>query len=137
MKRTALLDASALLALILNERGADRVEALIDSAEIHAVNFAEVVTKLLQKGVPTEEAARIAEEMALDVCGEFGVSQAVSCGELHAATRHLGLGLGDCVCLTMAAWRGMTAVTCDRKWLDLQGRSLSGTKTALHVECVR
>jgi ribonuclease VapC len=135
--RIALLDASALLALILNERGADRVEALLDSAAIHAVNLAEVVAKLLQKGVPADEAGRVAEEMALDVYEEFGVLQAASCGELHASARPLGLGLGDCVCLTVAAWKGMTAVTCDRKWLDLQGRSLPGTGTQLQVECVR
>lgn len=137
MKQIALLDASALLALVLNERGADHVEALLDSAAIHAVNFAEVITKLLQKGVPVEEAGRVAEEMALDVYEEFGALQAISCGELHASTRPLGLGLGDCVCLTVAAWKGMTAVTCDRKWLDLQGRSLRGTDTRLQVECVR
>jgi ribonuclease VapC len=135
--RVALLDASALLALVLNERGADRVEAMLDSAAIHAVNFAEVVTKLLQKGVPAEEARRVAEEMALDIYEDFGALQAASCGELHASTRALGLGLGDCVCLTVAAWKGMTAVTCDRKWLDLQGRSLPGTGTQLQVECVR
>ncbi len=137
MKRTALLDASALLALVLDERGADRVEAQLDSSAIHAVNLTEVITKLLQKGIPAEEAGRVAEEMALDVYEEFGALQAVSCGELHASTRPLGLGLGDCVCLTVAAWRGMTAVTCDRRWLDLKGRSLPGTGTHLQVECVR
>jgi ribonuclease VapC len=137
VRRTALLDAPALLALILNEPGADRVELMLDSAAIHSVNFAEVVTKLLQKGVPAEEAGRIAEEMALEVDEEFEALQAVWCGELHASTRHLGLGLGDCVCLTVAAWRGMTAVTCDRKWRDLQGRTLPGTGTPLQVDCVR
>jgi PIN domain nuclease of toxin-antitoxin system len=108
---------------------------MLDSAAIHSVNVA--VTKLVQKGVPAEEAGRIAEEMALEVDEEFKAFQAVSCGELHASTRHLGLGLGDCVCLTVAAWRGMTAVTCDRKWRDLLGRTLPGTGTPLQVDCVR
>jgi ribonuclease VapC len=137
VKRITLLDASALLALVLDERGADRIEALLESSAIHAVNFAEVIAKLLQKGIPADEAGQVAEELALDVYEDFGSLQAVSCGELHASTRPLGLGLGDCVCLTVAAWRGMTAVTCDRKWLDLQGRSLPGTSTRLQVECVR
>jgi PIN domain nuclease of toxin-antitoxin system len=43
-----VLDASALLAFLQREPGLDRVRAVLPEAVIGSVNFAEVVTKLVQ-----------------------------------------------------------------------------------------
>ena len=45
-----VLDASAVLAAMLAEPGADRVYAVIDESVICSVNAAEVITRLVEKG---------------------------------------------------------------------------------------
>ena len=48
--RLVVLDASALLALLLAEPGAARVAALLPDATVSAVNLSEVVAKLAEHG---------------------------------------------------------------------------------------
>ncbi|HTS29662.1 MAG TPA: PIN domain-containing protein [Bryobacteraceae bacterium] len=123
------LDASALLALLLGERGADVVEPLLDNAQIHAFNLAEVITKLLQKGVPDPE-IQIAK-LQLDVMEQLSVDQAAMCGHLHAATRTAGLSMGDCICLSMAQDAGLTAITTEREWAAaVRGKHI-------RIQCIR
>ena len=55
MTHRYLLDASALLAVIFQEPGADRVLEVIDDSEIHAVNLAEVMRKMVAVGMPPGE----------------------------------------------------------------------------------
>ena len=48
----AVLDSSAVLAVILEEPGADSVEALLPGAKVSAVNLGEVAAKLRDLGMP-------------------------------------------------------------------------------------
>ena len=50
---SAVLDASALLAFLNDEPGAERIGDLLPGAIISAVNFSEIVAKLAERGVPT------------------------------------------------------------------------------------
>ena len=52
---TTLLDASAVLAVINEESGAENVEKALNDAVISTVNAAEVVSKLDDFGWPTDE----------------------------------------------------------------------------------
>ncbi len=52
----SVLDSSAVLALLLNEPGADKVKAVLPDAFLSAVNFAEVISRLCERGVPASEA---------------------------------------------------------------------------------
>jgi PIN domain nuclease of toxin-antitoxin system len=118
VKHKYLLDASALLALIHNEPGAEQVLAIIDDCEIHAVNLAEVMRKLVSVGKTVEEVIAYIEALNLDVIENLSVPQVRKLAELTPQAKRLGLSLGDCVCLTIAAWMGMTAVTTDRCWSE-------------------
>lgn len=113
-----VLDASALLALMFGEPGAERILALLPGAGIGAVNLSEVVAKLQERGVPD---ARIARDIAaLDLAVvPFDAEQAMAAGTLRAATRGHGLSLGDRACLALAKARGVPAVTTDRGWAAL------------------
>ena len=51
---TTVLDASALLALLHDEPGADRVMAVLDHALISTINWSEVVQKAVGRGVPID-----------------------------------------------------------------------------------
>ena len=86
-------------------------------------------------GCRHERAVATLDELHPDVEEEFGVRQAEFCGALLGTQRDLGLSLGDCVCLTMAAWLGAVAVTADRRWKELDGAVVNDAK--IQVERIR
>ena len=135
MKPQYVLDASALLSIVLDEGGRERVDEIMDRSRIHAVNLAEVVGRLVRSGMPAERAVATLHELHLEVEEEFGVRQAEFCGALLGTRRDLGLSLGDCVCLTMAAWLGAVAVTADRRWKELDDAVVNDAK--IRVELIR
>ena len=135
MNERFVLDASALLSIVLEERGHQRVDRILDRSRIHAVNLAEVVGRLVRSGMPAERAVATLHELHLEVDQEFATTQAEYCGALLGTRRDLGLSLGDCVCLTTAVWSGSVAVTADRRWKDLDGAMIDGK--ALRVELIR
>ena len=135
MKTQFVLDASALLSILLDERGHERVHRILDRSRIHAVNLAEVVGRLVRSGMPAERAVATLHELHLEVEEEFRARQAEFCGALLGTRRDLGLSLGDCVCLTLAACSGAVAVTADRRWNELDGAVLNDQ--TIRVELIR
>jgi ribonuclease VapC len=121
MRRPALsdgpvvLDASALLALLQNEPGAERVAELLSDGAVSAVNLSEVVAKLADHGMPATDIREALDGLPLDVHA-FDREAAFAAGELRRITRAAGLSLGDRACLALAAHLGVTAVTADRAW---------------------
>jgi ribonuclease VapC len=113
-----ILDASALLALMLGERGADKVHEVLPGAYVSTVNVAEVVSKLQDYGVPEDVIRRSLTELDLDVV-QFDMDQAHHAGVLRAVTKSKGLSLGDRACLAAAHQVGAVAVTADREWLAI------------------
>lgn len=110
-----VLDASALLAFLFGEDGADRVEKLLPEAVIGAVNFAEVMAKLQEKGVSDNEADLQVAKLDLEVI-DLDRALATEAGRMRASTRKFGLSLADRLCLALAAKRKAVAVTSDRIW---------------------
>lgn len=135
MKAQFVLDASALLSILLDEPGQEHVLAVLDRSRIHAANLAEVVARLVRSGMPAERAVAALHELHLEVEEEFGARQAEFCGALLGTRRDLGLSLGDCVCLTIAAWSGAVAVTADRRWKELDGAEVNNQ--TIRVELIR
>jgi len=135
VKAQFVLDASALLSILVDERGHQRVHEILDRSRIHAVNLAEVIARLVRSGMPAGRAVATLHELHLEVEEEFGASQAEFCGALLGTRRDLGLSLGDGVCLTLAACSAAVAVTADRRWKDLDG-ALLNDKT-IRVELIR
>lgn len=113
-----ILDSSAVLALLFNEAGADRVQAVLPDAMISAVNFSEVIAKLGEKGLPSETARQAVEALGIEVVAH-DVEQAFWAGALRMTTRALGLSLGDRACLALAKVREMPVLTADAAWQGL------------------
>ncbi len=128
-----LLDASALLTVLLGEPGQERVLEILDRSFIHSINVAEVIARLIRSGVPPKIAEAAVEELQLETENTF--ADVAACGELLGTRRDLGLSLGDCVCLATAARSGAIAVTADRAWSHVSLGRLQG-KT-LRVEVIR
>jgi len=112
---SAVLDSSAVLAVINAEPGAEYVIEMLDGALLSAVNHAEVVTKLVERGVTRDLARSTVLKIGVQVV-EFGIDLADRTGELRRQTRHLGLSLADRACLALAESEGLPAVTADKKW---------------------
>jgi PIN domain nuclease of toxin-antitoxin system len=113
-----ILDASAIIAVLKNEPGAERVRAVAEGAHVSALAIAEVATWLTIEGVPPEQANTAIDLFRLAV-EPFHQKRALAAGFLVAKTRHRGLSLGDRACLALAIELGMPVVTGDRAWRDL------------------
>jgi ribonuclease VapC len=110
-----VLDASALLALIQAEAGSDRVAEVLGGAVISAINLAEVVTRLADRGVPGQAIRRQLTRLDLGVM-PVDEDLAYAAGLLRPATRALGLSLGDRVCIALARRLGAVVLTTDQTW---------------------
>ncbi len=115
-----VLDASAVLALLFEEPGAEMVRAQLRTGVIGAVNLAEVLAKLSDHGLPAVEAARAITILGLEVA-PMTEAQAGRSAELRPLTRAVGLSLGDRACLALAAELGAPVLTADRSWDSVAG----------------
>ena len=115
MSKAVVLDSSALLCLLNGEAGAERLAEALPSAVIGAVNLAEVVTKLRERGLSAEEVEEALGGFNLEV-RPFTAVQAYATGHLRQATRSQGLSLGDRACLALAVELGAPALTADQAW---------------------
>jgi PIN domain nuclease of toxin-antitoxin system len=114
-----VLDASALLAFIYREPGAERVTAVLGEAAISTVNFSEVVTKLALRNRSPQRILDELTEFELEVV-DFNRALAEDAGLLATATRGQGLSLGDRACLALARRENAVALTADSAWRQVQ-----------------
>lgn len=127
---THVLDASAVLCLINDEPGAERVAAVLPSSAVSAVNLAEVASKLGELGAGAEAARDLLAPLHLAVVA-FDERSGFATGALRVATRRRGLSLGDRACLALAADHGATALTTDKAWAE------AGEAIGVPVEMLR
>jgi ribonuclease VapC len=115
MSEAYVLDSSAVIALLGNEKGANIIDELLPHATISTVNLAEVISKLQERGGADDAIDLALADLNLQTI-DFDAGQANMTGKLRNSTRAKGLSLGDRACLALAASRGAIAVTTDRAW---------------------
>lgn len=116
----AVLDASAVIAHLRDEAGADDVAELLSQSLLSAVNLSEVVKSLADLGMADTAISQVIGLLPCRIVA-FDGDLAMRAGWLRRETRTLGLSLGDRACLALAEREGLPAVTADRVWsrLDL------------------
>ena len=118
MKET-VLDATALLALLQEEPGAETVAEAIPHASISTVNLAEVVGKLADSGMPEEAVQGALAGLGIKVI-PFDEDLAYRTGLLRPLTSAYGLSLGDRACLALGQRLSQPVLTADRVWASLK-----------------
>lgn len=114
-----LLDASALLAWLNEERGAHKVEPMLDRSAISTVNLSETLQKSLAGGA--EIRGLVADLKALGILPvPFEADDAETAAAMWTRTKDLGLSIGDRACLTTALKLDLPAVTADNAWADVE-----------------
>ncbi len=113
-----VLDASAILAVLNDERGAEAVLPVLPGATVCAVNSAEVAGKLADLGM-VDTGVRSALDALPVTIEPFDHGLALITGMLRATTRQAGLSLGDRACLALALREKATVLTADRSWQSL------------------
>jgi len=120
----SVLDASALLAYLFEEPGAEFVEHAISlGSSISTVNWAEVLSKTADIGVvPEHLASELHQRGILDrALRVFPLIEedSLEIARLRPLTQSLGLSLGDRACLALGKRLGAPVITADRAWKDI------------------
>ena len=115
-----VLDASAVLAVLNNEPGADKLTPeLLSNAACSTVNLAEVHGKLVSEGGDPREAWEDALAPVREAIS-FTAEHAKIAGSLVGHTRPYGLSLGDRACLALGLLLKAPVYTADKTWKNLK-----------------
>lgn len=127
----AVLDASAILALLRGEPGSEQVAELIAEALVSVVNEAEVIGKLIARGQTPEQAREVVGTLPYKLA-DLDRELSRRAGSWWAVTKPQGLSLADRCCLALAERERLPAVTADTAWtkidLDVEVRLISGRR---------
>ena len=113
-----VIDASAILALLNAEPGADIVAEALPGGVISAVNLSEVVAKLCDAGMPEKAIHQALQPLGIEIV-PFDEEQAYQAGLLRTSTHDFGISLGDRACLSLAKKLDIDALTADKAWAGL------------------
>lgn len=116
----AVLDASAILALLKSERGASKVAGVIADASVCAINQAEVISHFVHLGAPLDDVRAMLAALPYTVIAADD-ALAWDAGGMRSVTASAGLSLGDRFCLALAKRLGAPAFTADKAWKDVAG----------------
>jgi ribonuclease VapC len=111
----AVIDASALLALLRGESGADKVSAVLSRSAVSTVNWSEIIAFYARDGAPEPKIRELIDPLPIERM-PFGESLAYVAGLMIPTTRVAGLSFGDRACLALARQLGVRAMTADRSW---------------------
>lgn len=125
---SVVLDASALLAVLLGETGADFVVNMLRGSQLSTVNLSESLGRAVDRGHAALDVEAIVRSYEIVVV-PFSSLQARQAAELRPASKHLGLSLGDRACLALALERGLPILTGDRR--------LASFMTAVEIRMIR
>lgn len=115
MSEPVVLDASAVLAVVQGEVGADKVEKVLADATVPAVNWAEVLQKIHRAGRDADLTAATLKAMGVHI-------ETVNEGDAVTAASLINdnptLSLGDRFCLAVAERLKQPVYTTDRAWAE-------------------
>lgn len=133
MSAPVILDASAVLAWLNGEPGAEAIDALLQAGApclVSAANHAEIIAKALDRGVAADAVRDIVTSIGYTVI-DTSADDGATAGWMRPVTRAHGLSLGDRLCLAAAQRLKAQVHTADRAWLDV------ADALQLDIRCIR
>ncbi len=127
---SVILDSSAIMAVMRQEKGWDVVDEYMDDAFVTSVNYCEVGTSLFNHNISRERIEAMLrgfEVTVLDV--DWNICWLAT--TYRPLTRDKGLSLGDRVCLAAAKVKGWPVLTADKAWKGLD------KKLGLKIEIIQ
>ena len=111
-----MLDTAAILAYLVQETGAERIEGMIeDGAAVSTVIVQETMSKLVQLGLPREAAEEAIVSVGLNV-HDVTFALAIEAGTMFPLTKPFGLSLSDRACLALGRTLNVPVATADKQW---------------------
>ena len=114
-----VLDASAVLVLLLDEPGSDAVADALPDGALSAVNLAEVLSKLVDRGA---DASGLVDHLAAAGVRVEPLTEgdAAMVADLRRLDAGRVLSLGDRCCLALARRLSSAVLTADRAWSSVE-----------------
>jgi PIN domain nuclease of toxin-antitoxin system len=119
MNNRVILDASALLALIQEETGAEIIKPLLKFSVMSVVNVTETLSVLQKTNISAEEGLTLITDIITTIV-PFDLEQAERVAKLHPLVQPQGLSLADRACIALGIKLQIPIYTADRIWSDLQ-----------------
>jgi ribonuclease VapC len=126
----AVSDASALLALLRNEPGWERIRDVLADSARSTVNLGEVVGHFVRNGALETDIRLALGPLPVDWIS-FDKEMAYTAGLPLSATRRAALSFGDRACLPLTSRLGIRALTADRSWQKI------ATAAGIEIELIR
>ncbi len=126
----AVLDASALLAMLMGKPGGEVVRPFLADSAMSTLNLSEVVGHFARNGAAGSQIRSALDPLPI-LHVPFDETLAYEAGLMLPATRPAGLSLGDRACLALAGRMGVRAITADRSWVPV------GKQLGIAVELIR
>ena len=125
---SAVLDASAILAVLQRERGHAQVVPHLKGGIISAVNYSEVLKKAIENGGALAKTRLILASFTL-VIVPFDEPLAAKAAELWPVAKPLGLSFADRACLALGLDRNAQVLTADTR--------LAGADLPVKIKIIR
>ncbi len=120
-----LLDSSAIIAVVKQEVGYQKIEDLIPYTGLSLVKCCEIVSSLINLGFNKQEIGDILNDLTLNKI-PYTEEIAIEAGLLRTSTKHLGLSLGDRACIATAIKMNLVDIyTTDKAWKNLEGMNIN------------
>jgi ribonuclease VapC len=131
-----VLDASALLALLLGEPGSAKVKSMLDGALIGAVNLAEIVSHYAKLGAARSDIEALLQPLPVRVV-PADTALSYEAGMLRPLTLKGGLSLGDRYCLALAKRERLSALGQCGDWRGSPSAPTRAMMIRIELEQVR
>lgn len=113
----AVLDASALLAVLHGERGFEAAVPYLHGGLVSAVNYSEVLKKMLERGSELSLTRLHLSRFNLQII-PFAEAEAVRAAEIWPQCKPYGLSSADRACLALGLLHKAIVVTADQRMQD-------------------
>lgn len=135
----AVIDASAVIAYLKDERGGAALEPYLSDACISAINYAEVIRRFRDRA-PLEAIRDSINDLYLEIVSlDREIAEITGDLNFHYRSGTQGksraLSYADCACLATAMQRNATVITTDGPWLEID-RSLYENPTFMSLTII-